>query len=360
MRFLGLLLLCVIWIRDGGNKAGVLLLLFLTMMTLSRWRFKLPAWSVLIDEAACLLAMTIWPHGAFGLVLPVFEGMLAGRWWFALLAFVMAFLWAPVQLLLMTVLAAAAVFGSILRGWSQETEAYRKEADQLRLERYELENLQGELLWANAKTAQMAELAERNRIAQELHDDVGHEITAAVLAFQAFEQLWREGDPSAEEMFLQAQQRLNKSAVQLRERVHNMRPLKGIDAEVLQDICDSFTAFTVDFRVFGDTSRVPVYLWSILEPCLKEALTNVVRHAKATKVAVSLDINLHIVRLRIHNDGTVSNQDYDGIGLRNLKQRARAAGGNISIDLEQGFGLTCVLPITAYEGGQNDENFDCR
>ena len=351
-RLLGLLLLCLLWVGDNSNKIGVVLILFLAIMTLSRWRFTMPAWTIIIDQIACLISIIFWPRAAFGLALSIFEAMLIGRWWLALLAFITIFTYGQVQLSLIVVFIQAIISGGTLRIWSLETNKYREEIDEQRLKLYDLEALKTELLLANAKVGRMAELSERNRIAQELHDDVGHEITAAVLAFQAFEQLWREGDPLADEIFLQAQQRLNKSVVHLRERVHNMKPVKAIGAERLQDICNGFTGCPVDFQIFGDVSKVQIYLWTILEPCLKEALTNVARHAKASKIEISLDINSHIVRMRIHNDGIYSKKTITGIGLRNISQRARAVGGNISIDLTTGFSLTCVLPNVAYEDGK--------
>jgi len=146
-------------------------------------------------------------------------------------------------------------------------------------------------------------------------------------------------------MFVKAKERLSNSAFQLRETVHNMKPIRTMGIDSLNEICNQFTHCPINFQIYGDTSIVPVYLWSILEPCLKEALTNLTRHAKATKVEVSLVVSRHIVRLSVYNDG-VSSRNYNaGIGLRNLRQRAKSVGGNVSIDTTDGFRLICVLPI---------------
>lgn len=338
-RFFGLLVLCLVWINDSGSEMGEILLLFLTIMTLARWRFPMPGWTVLIDQAACFLIMIYWPLASIGLVLPIFEAMIKGKFWFVLptLGFIMINLQSSI--LLSVILIQAGLIGWFIRDWTLERTRYQQEVDRQRRDKYEFEGLKEELLFANVQTARMAELTERNRIAQELHDDVGHELTASVLALQAFEQLWKEEDPSAEELFYLAKQRLSNSAMYLRETVHNMKPLKDLGIGELQDLCNSFTACPISLNIHGDTSKVPVYLWSILQPCLKEALTNVVRHAEATKVEISLDINPHIVRLSIYNDGG------PGIGLRNLRQRAMAIGGSISVDTHDGFLLICVLPL---------------
>jgi len=286
-----------------------------------------------------------WEDASYGLAFPLFEAMLLGKPGLILPGFIWIIAYAPISIPLYTLLIQAGFSGWIIRNWTIETNLYRQEADQQRRDRYELEKLKGELICANTQVARMAELSERNRIARKLHDDVGHEITAAVLALQAFEQLWKEEDAMAKEMLIKSKERLLNSSLYLRETVHNMKPVQAIGIDRLQDICNGFTTCPINFQVYGDTSMIPVYLWSILEPCLKEALTNVVRHSKATKVEVSIDINPNIVRLYIYNDGINKGQTVGGTGIRNLRQRARAVGGSISVDSSDVFKLICVLPI---------------
>lgn len=344
-RILGLLLLSLLWLQSDGSEGGVILLLFLVIMTLARWRFQLPGWTTLIDQAACFIAIFYWPFAAFALVIPVFESMYKRQPWYGLPTIIYTFFFTEPSFALVAVFLQGGISGAILGGWAFEAKKYQMEGDRQRRVHYELESLKEELLLANAQGARIAELSERNRIAQQLHDDVGHELTASVLALQAFEQLWKEDDPAANEMFIQAQQRLYKSAVYLRETVHNLKPMTGIGIEGLQEISDQFTLCPVDFQLFGDTSKVPANLWSILYPTLKEALTNTVKHARPTKVLITLDISPHIVRLSVYNDGVDKDHKGSGVGLRNLRHRAKAVGGSISIDTTDGFLLICVLPL---------------
>lgn len=347
-RLFGLLLLCLLWLQADGSKGGVILLLFLSIMTLARGRFQLPGWTVLIDQAVCMITIYYYPFAAFALALPVFEGMLKRQPWFCLPTVIFTVFYPETAILLVSVFILAGLSGASLGGWLGDMKRYQKEADQQRRDRYELENLKEELLLANAQGARMAELSERNRIAQQLHDDVGHELTASVLALQAFEELWKDNDPEAKEMFAQAQQRLSKSAVYLRETVHNLKPVKEMGVEGLYEISDQFTLCPVNFNVYGDTTRVPAHLWSILYPTLKEALTNIIRHATPTQVDITLDISPHILRLSVFNDETTQNirEQGAGVGLRNLRHRAKAVGGSIATDTYNGgFIFICVLPL---------------
>lgn len=349
-RILGLLLLLNLWIRGDGNEVGVVLLLFLMIMSLIRWRFYIPKWTLFIDQGACLITTYFWKDAVFGLIIPLFEAMLVGRMWIMLPGLIYVTIFNMFSFPIMIAYIQAGLVGKVIYSWSLDTGMYQKESDRQRYDRYELEELKGELLVVNSKVARMAELSERNRIAQELHDNVGHELTAALLALQAFEQLWKEGDPLASDMFQQTKERLNNSVIQLREAVHNMKPLEIIGISRLEEICNGYRNFEVEFSVFGDTSIVPIYLWSVLEPCLKEALTNVSRHSQGIKVTVTMDINPYIVRLSVTDNGVGSKKNNAGIGIRNLRQRARAVGGSLSIDsTDKGFQLICVLPIKKEE-----------
>ncbi|MFB5664125.1 sensor histidine kinase [Alteribacillus sp. HJP-4] len=346
-RVLGLVLLSLLWMLRGGGEEGIILLLFLVVATLARWRLPLPGWTVFIDQLACIIAFFYWPFAAFALAVPIFESMYLRQPWLSIPALLFVIVYSDSSIFLLAVFVQAGLSGIILAGWKQDTKKFQKEADHQRRDRYELENLKEELLLANAQSAQMAELAERNRIAQQLHDEVGHELTASVLALQAYEQLEKDGDSAAEEMFEKARERLTNSAAYLRETVHNMKSVKELGIEGFQEISDQFTMCPIHLQIFGDTTKIQPHLWSILYPCLKEALTNIARHATPQKVEVTLDINPHILRLAVHNDGADRNRTAKeaGVGLRNLRHRARAVGGSISTDTTDGFLLICVLPL---------------
>ncbi|MEW4428213.1 histidine kinase [Paenibacillus pabuli] len=345
-RIFTLLILFVLWFMGNVETEGFTLVFVLVTLSLARWRFSLPAWTTLVDQILCMTIIPFWPEARFGLVLPLFETMLAGKPLFSLpilAAVVIGYVHHDFPLIFMFVQASFA--GWIVLCWSKQIHHYRLEADQERCERYELEMLKSDLLVANVQTAQLAELRERHRISQKLHDEVGHELTAAILALQAFETLWRENDPQAKDMFVQAEVRLSNSALELRQTVQNMQPVLATGIRNLEEICRNFIALPVDLQIYGDTSRIAAHLWVILNSCLKEALTNAVRHSKANHVEVSLDVSEHIVRLSVLNDGVLDSAKLPGTGLRNLRQRIQAVGGSLSTNISSGFQLICVLPM---------------
>ncbi len=351
-------LLFALWFTGSGS-AGLLLILALLVLAVARWRFPLPAWTTLADQILCLAALPSWPGAAFALALPLFDASAGVRPWMALPSLVAFSFMGRWSLGLAAVLCGALFCGLAAAFWERQAARLRREADAERGERLEGERLRADMAADGARAARIARLSERARIARDLHDHAGHEIIAAQLGLDAFEQLWREGDPQAADLLAQTRGRLREGMGILRATVRGVAPAKGSGVSGLDEICRSFSAeLPVSLGVTGNTDAVPAYAWAVLEPCLKEALTNAARHGTSRTVEASLDVGPHIVRLRVagrgpaaspagKSRGTASGTPGGGagFGLRSLQQRARAVGGSVSADARDGFSLICVLPL---------------
>ena len=341
-----MLLLAGLWLTARGSEIGLVLILALATLGLARWRFPLPAWTTLVDQAACAaVAAVFWPDAALAFALPVFDCCLAALPAYAIPAIVALFLLHAWSLPVAAAMTVATLAGLAVRLWKRQLHEARGEADRDRKERYDLESLKGELLSANVRIARMAEAAERARIARDLHDHAGHEIAAAGLALEAYQGLADAGDPQAAGLLDEARRRVADGMEILRRTVRGLSPESGVGVGSLEEICRRFTACPVAFEVHGDTGAVPVHAWGVLEPCLKEALTNASRHETPGRIDVSLDVGPHIVRLCVHNPVKGPAPGGHGLGLRSLSQRARAVGGSIATDTRDGFRLICVLPL---------------
>ncbi len=341
-------LLFMLWFTGTGT-VGLLLVLALVVLSVARWRFPLPAWTTLADQALCVAASFGWPGAAFALALPLFDAAAAAQPWFALPGLVVLAFLTRWSLGLVALFAGALLCGVAVAFWSRQTARLRREADTERGERLEGERLREELTHDSARAARIAQLSERARIARDLHDHAGHEIIAAQLGLDAFEQLWREGDPQAGDLLAQARGRLQEGMGILRATVRGLAPAKGTGVEGLDEICRAFADPPVRLGVTGNTNAVPPYAWAVLEPCLKEGLTNAARHGTSAAIEAALDVGPHIVRLSVTSRGPGVKAGVKalgpGFGLRSLQQRARAVGGSVATDARDGFRLICVLPL---------------
>ncbi len=337
-------MLYILWVKTDRGVAGFFLLLALLTLMLLRWRFPKLKWTLIFDQLLVIAVSFLWQQGGYALTLPVFEALYLGNPFFTLPAVFFAVVYTP-EVILFLLLAQGAFAGLPLWGWRRQQESSLRRMDEERRRYYETESLKQELLTANVQVTRMAELSERSRIAREIHDNAGHEIVAAYMSLQTARTLLDVDAAEPRLLFDEGITRLETGIDKIREAVHNLTPLSEIGVVALRRLCEKFSHCPVEFSSYGDPSGVSVYLWVILEACLREALTNVMRHSDAKYVTVSLDITPHIIRLCVENDGIKKNTGHAGLGLRNLQQRANAVGGNISTDLSDCFRLVCVLPL---------------
>jgi Signal transduction histidine kinase len=359
-RFLTIGALLYLWIAHEAKTGSYLLILLLLVLASLRWRFgRLPVWTAFADAAVCLAFVPFSDIGVYGLALPIFEFALKGKWAVSLLFFAGLLVPSLPSSLLFWLYVQAFLFGAFACTALGHQRDYKREADEQRKARQELERIRLELLEANRAVSRQAELMERHRISRQLHDHLGHDLTGASLALQAYEYV---SDPAeARELLREVGNRLERSTTRLREAVHNMTPVTPIGADSLAYIARNFRhagIADIRFRQSGDMQRVAPHMWELLEACLKEALTNIVRHSNASEAEVELQASETIVRLRIGDNGTVHPGDLSGSGIRGLQMRARALGGSLSRGWDNGFTLVCVLPLE--QGGGIDETADSR
>lgn len=343
-RVIGLIIYWILWIKTDFNLYGLISILLTMILMLIRWRFKKLKWTLIFDVTIYLLTSMFWGNASYGLIISAFDSVYYKISWLSLSAVMYAVYYK--QDYLMLILIFHSLFcGFILREWKKQRDINISKMDLRNKKLYELEILKNDLLIANTQVARMSEISERSRISREIHDNAGHDIIAAYMSLQVIENLISNEESSTKEMFLESMKRLELGIAKIRDTVHNLSPLVSMGVEYIKYLCNKFPSCPVNLAIYGDASKIPVYLWSIIEPCVKESLTNITKHSNAKQVRVTLDITPYIVRLSIENDGVKEKINTRGIGIKNLIQRANAVGGNISIDVSNIFRLVCVLPM---------------
>ena len=201
-------------------------------------------------------------------------------------------------------------------------------------------------------------LAERNRMAREIHDHLAQGFTGVMLQLEAAEaKLGRmQGDP--EPILTRIEHARNLAAASLqeaRQSVMSLRPRKpeGTDLlgalHALSDRLLAGTNIQVELAQMGRPKPLGSHLEEELLRMAQEALTNALRHGKARWVRVVLQFEGRQVCLSIDDDG----QGFDpatqaaGYGLRSIRESIKQLKGHLDIDSSQGLGsrLTITLPI---------------
>lgn len=225
--------------------------------------------------------------------------------------------------------------------------------------RSEVESLAHKLAEANgqlrAQAADIEELAktrERNRIARDIHDGLGHYLTVVHVQLEAAQALLGRDPAGARGALLKAQELtregladVRRSVALLRGSIPAQRPLLAA-IEKLTSECKA-GGIEAALKLSGTPRPLPEPIEITLYRAAQEALTNVRRHARASR----LDIELAFaasggIRLRVEDDGVGADRVDPGFGLLGLRERAESVGGRMTIQSVrgQGFKLEMELP----------------
>jgi signal transduction histidine kinase len=192
---------------------------------------------------------------------------------------------------------------------------------------------------------------ERAAIAREIHDDVGGSLTAV-----KFDLAWLARHATSGPMAERAQQALEtvNHAIEASQRImHNLRPAileQGLVA-ALQWMTQRFerrNGIVTAFRTSHDHLRLPPGVPLVAYRTAQEALTNISKHARATRVQVDLTVAAGVLSLEISDNGRgLSNQDLGkdrSFGIRGLHERADTVGGWVDLSSSHS-GTTLILSV---------------
>lgn len=224
-------------------------------------------------------------------------------------------------------------------------ELYRSSFDKQREYSYQLEQAKARLVNAAEEAAHMAEIKERNRIARQIHDHVGHSIAGILMQLQAVKKLYNKDEVKATELLGNSIEALSGTLTVMRDTVHNIKPEGKLGIEHIRQVIENFNYCPVELSSTGDFSELPVSIMQILDNNIKEALTNVSKYSKATKVDINIDVNYKFVRLQIKDNGMSNANFKEGFGISGMKERVKNIGGTIAFSSDNGFLIVCVIPI---------------
>lgn len=249
------------------------------------------------------------------------------------------------------------IIAYLLKSIKSKQKEFRNTIDNERRLRYELEKTKAELLKSSMEAVHIAEVKERNRIARNIHDNVGHSIAGIFMQLQVVKKLYGKDDKKVEEILTKSINGLSNALKVLRDTVHNIKPSENIGIEYIEKIIKGFVFCKVKFNYSGDVSLISAVNMEIIVTNIKEALTNVSKYSKAKEVQIRLDLNEKYIRLFIKDNGIGASNLHYGLGLSGMEERVRNVGGNVSISSENGFLIVCIIPISK-RGGKIFETFN--
>ncbi|MNJ55597.1 Sensor histidine kinase DesK [compost metagenome] len=209
------------------------------------------------------------------------------------------------------------------------------------------DHLQGQLEDANKRISELVKLEERQRIARDLHDTLGQKLSLIGLKSDLAGRLIRE-EPARAQMELDDVRQTARTALkEVRELVTEMRGTRLQD-EMFR-IKQILKAAQIEFTLVGDSDQLDISLMNenVLGMCLKEAVTNIVKHSSATACSIVMEPARGELIVKIKDNGVgvpVESVYYKGNGLRGMKERLEFVNGSMEIASNKGTLLTIKVP----------------
>lgn len=201
-----------------------------------------------------------------------------------------------------------------------------------------------------AEVEDLATTRERNRIAREIHDSVGHYLTVVNVQIEAARALVAANPSGSNECLARAQQfardglaELRRSVSMLRSSAVEQRPFGVALAALVEDSRNQ--GFDTTLEVRGTPRPLTPAIEFTLFRAAQEALTNVTRHAQGSRACCTLRYDDRDVSLRVSDDGVGAVKPDGGFGLIGMRERAALVGGTVDIQTAAGRGFAVEVRV---------------
>lgn len=254
------------------------------------------------------------------------------------------------------VISSLIFFIAVVTQFRLNEQQARERAEKLTME---LEAANHRLAEYASQAEELAAVRERNRLAHEIHDNLGHYLTIINVQIEAAGILL-DSDPDRTRQALdKAHEFIRKGLVSVRESVSSLRasPVENRSLrEALATLIDETQTSGIDvaFNVLGAPRAIEEKVALTFYRVAQEALTNVRKHAHATHVDVELDLSqLDGIGLLVRDNGMGAADTSGGFGLLGIRERVHLLGGTCHIEtrIGKGFYLQVVVPVKERVGG---------
>jgi signal transduction histidine kinase len=213
--------------------------------------------------------------------------------------------------------------------------------------RTELADANARLREYAAQAEDLATAAERNRVAREIHDGLGHHLTVVQMQVRAARAVLPSDRERADELLAKAEDQARAALAEVRRSVGALRePWESVPA-ALRALTAESAGVTASLEVRGEPRTLPPDAERALYRAAQEALTNVRKHAGVDCARVLLDYSgPAVVRLRVEDDGRgFDGQPGGGFGLTGVRERVGHLGGTVDVASAPGHGVTMTVEL---------------
>lgn len=198
-----------------------------------------------------------------------------------------------------------------------------------------------ELGLAHEEIERLAKLAERERIARDLHDVLGHTLSVVVLKSELAGRLFEQDALRARREIGEVEQIARAALGDVRQAIRGYRS-EGLVAE-MERARTALNAAEVNLESVSTLPQLPPTEETVMSLLLREAVTNIIRHASASSCKIEFQQNDEKTSLVVEDNGRGGIQQ-EGNGLRGMRERVASLGGKFHVDSRRGTRLLIEIP----------------
>lgn len=307
-----------------------------------------------VVSAGFVVAYGLYVEPLFLLLLPIngYELIILSntRAIFAILFLILSLIMVPYELIPQYLLSALLSFLLItyIHSSSEKLKRLEEERENLRADLQKMTRALSENNEYIRQSAYTIKLEERNRLSQQIHDDVGHAMAGALIQMEAARRLFSVDQDKAVELLGNAISISKEGLERIRLTLKDVKPRPeelGINRlRLFVDEVSAKETVTATLTFGGDIDVIAPIHWKIIQQNATEAVTNSLKYAKATVISIEVRVLNKLIKAVVSDNGIGVDKVVKGLGILGMEERAASVGGTVIVDGTKGFRVTTLLP----------------
>lgn len=227
--------------------------------------------------------------------------------------------------------------------------------DKLRVSEEKLMHANRDLEIYASSIEELTLLRERNRLSREIHDSVGHSLSAIVVQLGAIEKTIEKNPYAAKEVTKELRKFTQNSLNEVRMAVREIKPKEFENYEgilIIEELIKNFKKLTgIEVRLSFTKEKWPLNSDQsfVIYRIVQEFLANSIRHGKATLIQIFMAFSDYKLAVTLKDNGTGSGSVVEGIGLKSMRERVNEIGGNFDYKTKLGEGFLVKIELDRVE-----------
>ncbi|KZE12684.1 MULTISPECIES: sensor histidine kinase [Priestia] len=233
--------------------------------------------------------------------------------------------------------------------YQKRTNNYEQKLDEMRVSMQKLQKHVNENKEYVRQSQYASKLEERNRLSQEIHDKIGHSMTGALIQMEAAKHVMKQDEEKALSLLQNAITISKEGIEEIRLTLKSIKPpAEQIGISRLKLFIGEFEAkhsIAMPLVYKGNLDLITPLQWKIIHENITEAITNALKYAEATMIAIELHVLNKMVKVEVKDNGKGAHLFQKGLGIAGMEERAASINGTVIVDGTNGFFVTTLLPI---------------